>query len=167
MSPTPSTRSTGAAPTWDIFIVLFFIIAVFLYGLSLGRDRILVVLSSIYMAYAVVMSAPFLMNLSGNFAFEAAAFLVVFLLVFFLVSHTALGKVFGSLTAGKLWQVLLFSILHVGLLVSLTLTFLPPESVQALHPLTQKIFASDLARFAWVVAPILAMVFFSGDPARD
>src|SRR3990167_1770098 len=55
-----------AAPTWDLFIVLFFIVTVFLYGMSLGRDRIIVILVSIYMALAVVSNAPFLGKMSQD-----------------------------------------------------------------------------------------------------
>jgi hypothetical protein len=152
-----------AAPSWDVFIIAFFVVAVFLYGLSLGRDRLIVILVSIYMALAVVANAPAMARLEGNFALKAVSFIGIFLLLFFLVSRTSLGKVFSNLAAGKLWQVLLFSILQVGLLVSITLSFLPPESAGALHPLTRTIFATDMARFVWVVSPIAAMVFFTGD----
>lgn len=151
------------SPTWDVFIVLFFVVTVFLYGISLGRDRILVILVSIYMALAVVSNAPFLMRSGTNFALRATIFIGVFLLLFFLVSRTALTKIFGSLASGKLWQVLLFSTLQVGLLVSITLSFLPPEAIEVLHPITRTIFASSIGRFGWVSAPIVAMIFFTGD----
>src|SRR5512143_4108673 len=69
-----------AAPTWDLFIVLFFVVTVFLYGLSLGRDRIIVILVSIYMALAVVSNAPYIGSLRTTdnsdqyFAFRLAIF---------------------------------------------------------------------------------------------
>jgi hypothetical protein len=152
-----------ATPSWDIFIVILFVITVFLYGISLGRDRIIVIMMSIYMALAVVSNAPFINHMQGAFALKAAAFIGIFLALFFLVSRTSLNKIFGNLAAGKLWQVMLFSILHVGLLVSITFSFLPPESTNGLYPITRTIFASDMSRFAWIVAPILAMVFFTKD----
>jgi hypothetical protein len=157
------TRINWAAPSWDLFIVLFFIVTVFLYGMSLGRDRIIVILVSIYMALAVVSNAPILgkldanVNLGNFFAFKVTTFLGLFVLLFFLMSRSALLKTFGSLAAGRWWQVLLFSVFHVGLLVSITMSFLPGEAVNHLAPLTQKLFASDNARFAWIVAPILGM----------
>ena len=43
------TNINWAAPSWDLFIILFFIVAAFLYGLSLGRNRVIVILVSIYM----------------------------------------------------------------------------------------------------------------------
>ncbi|MEY4744372.1 MAG: hypothetical protein RL272_317 [Candidatus Parcubacteria bacterium] len=159
----------GAAPTWDLYIVLFFLVTVFLYGMSLGRDRIIVILVSIYMALAVVSNAPILgkldasINLGQFFAFRVTTFLGIFVLLFFLLSRSALLKTFGSLAAGKWWQVLLFSVFHVGLLVSITLSFLPPDAIGHLAPATQRIFASDMGRFFWIVAPIFGMAMLKGD----
>src|SRR5687767_4847400 len=92
-----------ASPSWDLFIVLFFLVTVFLYGMSLGRDRIIVILVSIYMALAVVSNAPILgkldatVNLGQFFAFRVTTFLGIFVLLFFLLSRSALLKTFGSL----------------------------------------------------------------------
>lgn len=152
-----------STPSWDIFIVIFFVVTVFLYGISLGRDRIIVILMSIYMALAVVSAAPFINRLEDGTALKATSFIGIFLTLFFLVSRTSLNKIFGNLATGKLWQALLFSIMHVGLLVSITMSFLPPASTAGLSPMTQRVFVSEIARFAWIIAPILAMVFFTKD----
>lgn len=158
-----------AAPTWDLFIVLFFLITVFLYGLSLGRDRIIVILVSIYMALAVVSNAPLIgeaagsINLGQSFAFRVTSFLGIFVLLFFLLSRSALTKTFGGLAAGSWWQVLVFSTFHVGLLVSITLSFLPSDAVGHLAPITRQIFASDTGRFFWIVAPIFAMTLLKSE----
>ena len=47
-------------PTWDLFIILFLFVGAFLYGLTLGRDRIILVLISVYMALTVLRAMPFL-----------------------------------------------------------------------------------------------------------
>ena len=153
-----------SSPTWDLFIILFFLVFSLLYGLSLGRDRILVIIVSIYMALAVVSNAPLLgtfnadINLSQYFAFKITTFLGIFVLLFFLLSRSALLKTFGNLAAGTWWQVLVFSVFHVGLLVSITLSFLPPDAIGHLAPFTRQLFASDGGKFFWVIAPIIAMV---------
>jgi hypothetical protein len=158
-----------AAPTWDLFIVLFFIVTVFLYGMSLGRDRIIVILVSIYMSLAVVSNAPFLnrlhadINLGQYFAFKITTFLGIFVLLFFLLSRSALLKTFGSLAAGTWWQVMAFSVFHVGLLVSITLSFLPSDAISHLAPITQQVFASDAGKFLWIVAPIFGMTLLKED----
>ncbi|RJO59098.1 hypothetical protein C4546_03800 [Candidatus Parcubacteria bacterium] len=158
-------------PSWDLFIIMFFVIAAFLYGLSLGRDRIIVIMVSIYMALAVVNTAPFLTNtvitLQTPFVIKISVFLGVFVALFFLLSRSALLRTIAASEAqGKWWQVLVYSILHVGLLVSVVLNYLNPEAVAKLAPLTQKIFASPNAKFIWIIAPIVAMILFGGAAAE-
>ncbi|MDD5342194.1 MAG: hypothetical protein PHI73_02570 [Patescibacteria group bacterium] len=166
-----STSSTFIAnidwskPTWDLFIVLFFIIASFLYGLSLGRDRILVILVSIYMSLAVVNTAPYISNFSTEvginqfFVIRISMFLGVFIVLFLLLSRSALLQTIASSDKkGGFFQIMIFSILHVGLLISITLSFLPDSSLNSLSPLTKTIFASEVGRFVWIVAPIVLMI---------
>lgn len=162
-----------AQPSWDLFIILFFIVAAFLYGLSLGRDRVIVILISVYMALAVVNTAPFIGNYQANFAVDnfigvrISTFVGVFIALFFLMSRSALLSTVASSDArGSWWQVLLFSFLHVGLLISITLSFLPAGAAAHLAPLTQKIFVEDIGRFIWIIAPILAMVMIKGGAAE-
>ncbi|OIO52737.1 MAG: hypothetical protein AUJ19_00455 [Parcubacteria group bacterium CG1_02_58_44] len=155
-----------ATPTWDLFIVIFFIVTVFLYGMSLGRDRIIVILVSIYMALAVVSNIPVVSSAGGSanvlvgnlFVLKVTSFLGLFVLLFFLLSRSALMRTFGNMANGSWFQVFLFSIFHVGLLVSITLSFLPPDAVGHLAPITRTIFASDWAKFAWIVAPVASMM---------
>lgn len=161
-----------AQPTWDLFIILFFIVAGFLYGLSLGRDRIIVILISVYMALAVVNSAPYIGNFTADigvnqfFAFRVSTFVVAFVALFFFMSRSALlNTIASSDSRGSWWQILLFSFLHVGLLISIILSFLPPGATGHLAPLTQKIFVQDTGRFVWILAPILAMVLIKGGAA--
>ncbi len=155
-------------PTWDLFIVLFFLVAAFLYGLSLGRDRIVVILVSIYMALAVINTAPKEVIVPNFFVLRISAFLGVFLVLFFLLSRSALiHSIAASDSKGPWWQVILFSVLHVGLLISITVSFLPDTAVATLSPITRKIFAEDLASFLWILAPILAMIVIRGGASKD
>lgn len=155
-------------PSWDLFIYMFFVIAAFLYGMSLGRDRIIVIMVSIYMALAVVNSAPFLGNITtitinAPVAIKIGVFLGIFVLLFFFLSRSALLRTIASSDdKGKWYQVLIYSILHVGLLVSVTLNYLPKNAVDKLAPLTKFIFATPNARFGWIIAPIIAMILFGG-----
>ena len=154
-----------AAPTWDVFILLFFIVGALLYGLSLGRDRIIVILVSMYMALAVASNTPELakldqqMSSSGNSIVRVSFFLIVFVAVFFLISRSSLLKSLGGSTAPRSWwQTILFSILQVGLLITIILSFLPTTMTQNLSPLTQQIFMSDNGKSAWMLLPIIFMV---------
>ncbi len=162
-------------PSWDLFIILFFIAAAFIYGMSLGRDRIVVILVSIYMALAVVNYAPYLEKFSGSVGLESifvvkiSTFVITFLGLFFLLGRSALMRTIagGRNDDGNILQVLVFSFLHIGLLISVTLSFLPIELSAHLAELTRKFFVGDIARFFWVVSPILAMIVFGRSPRRQ
>jgi len=159
------TSLNWANPTWDVFILLFFIVGALLYGLSLGRDRVIVILVGIYMALAVVTNAPILntlnvaLNLNDNYVLKISFFLGIFVVVFFLLSRSALLKTIGRSGApGSWWQTIVFSILQVGLLISVTFNFLPREMTQGLTDMTKTIFMSDQGRSAWMILPILFMI---------
>jgi len=152
-------------PSWDLFILLFFVIASLVYGISLGRDRIIVILVSIYMALAIVNYIPFInaftarISINDAFALRVSVFLGVFILLFFFLSHSALLRTLGHAAAqGPLWQVMIFSFLHVGLLISVTLSFFPNDLAGVLSSTTQAFFVSDIAKAVWVSMPLLAMV---------
>jgi hypothetical protein len=155
-----------SAPTWDLFILLFFLIGALLYGLSLGRDRVIIILVSVYMALAVVSNTPVLskinlltLNLNDNSVLKITVFLGLFVALFFLLSRSALLRTIGSSTApGSWWQTILFSILQVGLLISITLSFLPKDITQGLSDGTKQVFMSDYGRSAWMTMPIFLMV---------
>ncbi|XOU94592.1 MAG: hypothetical protein ACNFW9_00835 [Candidatus Kerfeldbacteria bacterium] len=165
-------------PTWDLFIILFFIVAAFLYGLSLGRDRIIVILVSIYMSLAIIEHAPFLNSewlhdwingvVNQFFVFQISAFLILFIVLFLVITRSALMKTIASSdTAGPWWQVLLYSTLHVGLLVSIVLSYLPADTVeQVLAPLTKQVFTTEVAQSVWILSPVVAMIAFKGTGSR-
>lgn len=162
-----------ATPTWDLFIVLFFIVGALLYGLSLGRDRIIVILVSIYMGLAVVSNAPYIQNFNAeltinqNFVIKIGMFLGVFVLLFFLLSRSALLKTLGSNAGGSWWQVIAFSFLQCGLMISVTLSFLPAGATENLSDFVQQSFLSDPARFCWLVLPIVLMAFVKGKKKEE
>ncbi len=153
-------------PSWDMFIILFFIVASLMYGVSLGRDRLLVILVSIYMSLAVVKYVPFItnfdasVNINDAFALRVSVFLGIFIFLFFLLSQSALMRTLGvNSEQGPMWQVILFSILHVGLLISVTLSFFPTEASDVLSPLTRTLFVGDAAKAFWVLLPVFSMAF--------
>jgi hypothetical protein len=159
-------------PSWDVFIILFFVVASFLYGLSLGRDRIIIILVSIYMSLAVVQALPdFVLKITLNqqVAFQITAFISLFVVLFFLVSRSALMRTLGASASndGTWLQTIVFSILHVGLLISITMSFLPLELLQNVAPLTQHIFTGQWEKFAWIAAPMIAMIVFGSRKTGD
>ncbi len=157
------------AQTWDAFILLSFLVAALLYGMSLGRNRIIIIMLAVYMTLAVVSAVPDLVlddRLNTGGAFQAVAFITVFIILFFLISRSSLLIEFENTSIkGGLVSTGVFSLLHIGLLLAIAFSFIPSTFLEERAPFTQSIFASEWAFFAWIIAPIVAMVVF-GREAR-
>lgn len=156
--------------TWDIFLAGFFVVGALLYGVSLGKDRIISMMVSIYMALAIVATLPdFVLNIkiNSNFTLQITAFIAVFLLLFFMLSRQAVWNSLSPSSDGKWWQVLLFSFLHVGLLVAVTMSFLPAEVLAKFSDFVVYAFTDQWTYFGWIVAPVLAMIFVGRSNSDD
>ena len=151
------------APTWDLFLILFFVMGAFIYGFSLGRDRIIVILVSVYMSLAVVDKIPMFNGqaeivLSDVFAFKITSFFVLFLFLFFFFARSGLLRTIAiGDNRGRWYQVVVFSILQIGLIISIAMSFLPVDFLAKFSEQIRWVFNSDVARFFWLVTPILAM----------
>ncbi len=152
-------------PTWDVIILLFFIISVLIYSFTLGRDRIVAILISTYLAWAVALNFPYVDELTelikntGIGLWQVSSFLLVFIFLFFFLSRSRMLQSLSSF-GGSWWQVIIFSLLQVGLMMSIILSLLAPEALTHLSPFTKIVFLDDLGRFCWTVLPILSLVFF-------
>ncbi|MFH0818940.1 MAG: hypothetical protein V1898_03025 [Patescibacteria group bacterium] len=150
-------------PSWDLFLVGFFIIGALLYGISLGKDRIIAILVSIYMALAVVHALPdFILNvkLNDNYTLQITAFISIFVILFFLLSRSAVLNSIDTSQQGKWYQVIIFSVLHIGLLISVSLSFMPEAFINQFSTTTRYVFTDQWTAFAWIIAPIVAMLLF-------
>ncbi len=151
-----------SSPSWDLFILLLFATGVLLYGITMSRDRILVTLISIYMSVAVIYNTPYLANkglsVGETFSLKVVLFIFLFIFLFYVLSRSPLLYALAGQDGG-LFQTVLFSLLHVGLLVSVVLSFLPGNVLSAFAPITRIIFTSDFGQFFWIMLPILTMAF--------
>ena len=156
------TSLSSSIAGFDVFILGFFLVGSALYGLSLGRVRIVGVLVATYIAFAIAMYAPFLssmahaMHIADVYA-KIAVFFVFFALTFVQFFRRSLFSALGG--SSRWWQTSLLSVLQVGLLISLTLTLLPPEMADGLSGLTKSVFLSDVGRGIWLVLPLLGILF--------
>lgn len=164
-----------AAPTWDLFIILFFVVAAFLYGLSLGRNRVIIILISIYISLAIVKTAPYLdgfsteVSLNNSSVFQVTVFVGLFVVLFFLLTRGALMRTIAAKNSQGVWyQSILFSFFQCGLMLSIILSYLPQEMLNDhVSKNMQSLFISDPAMFFWLVAPILVMVVIRKKKEED
>lgn len=155
-------------PTWDLFIYLFFAVAVVMFALTLGRQRIVSVLLSVYLSLVVVNYLPYInkaweevdLNL-GVFAFRLSGFAIVFVVAFFILSRSTI--LYEAAGAGRgIISAIIFSFLFVGMLLSIVLGFLPASAQGVFSEFTRQIFTSEVAKFVWLIMPMAAMAVLRG-----
>ena len=154
------------APSWDLIIGLFFVVFVLLYGLSLGKERSLVMLASTYIGYAVASNLPFIddalsksINLGSVQTLKLAVFLITMVSLFVLFARTG---VFGGGGGQSVILTMVLSIFHVGLFISIVFSFLPLDFVEQFSTFIKIVFDSDLAHFVWLLAPVFGLYLAKG-----
>ncbi|MHB8871002.1 MAG: hypothetical protein ACYC5G_00900 [Candidatus Doudnabacteria bacterium] len=152
-------------PSWDAFIFFFWAIVAVIYSFSAGRGRIISILVAVYMSELLVIQAPFLSTAVGD-QFGLALYLgrLITFLVLFGFFFLVLSKfVFRTSVENRRWGSwifsLFFAVLQVGFLISVILSFLPPELKSSFAPLVKFVFISDTSNFIWLLLPIAFLVF--------
>lgn len=153
-------------PSWDLFIILFWLVVSVIYAFSAGRGRILSILVSVYMAKLLVIEAPFLnklvnekLNIVTVSLQQLATFGVLFMLLFFFLSKYGFKTAAEGKSAGSLIFGIAFSVLQIGLLINIVLTFMPPHVQISFSPLVKMLFIGTTASFVWLILPVLFLVF--------
>jgi hypothetical protein len=153
-------------PSWDLFIILAWLVVAVIYAFTAGRGRIINILVSVYMAKLLTLQAPFLTNaISGKLPNSLASLqqLVVFVLLFivlfiFLGRYAFRASVDSRRMVGSLFFGLIFAILQIGLLINIILTLLPGVAQADFSGLIQTVFIKDPASFVWLIAPLVYLI---------
>ena len=151
----------------DWILLLIFLAVALVYGLSMGRSRLVVVTLGIYFSFILTRAIPwkqltFLgIKEAPTSTVQIFIFLALILGFYFLIPHSALRsalKLQGRRRSGW-WPVLILSILQIGLILEVVIGFLPAKVVAGLSPLAQLIFSGPIAQFCWLLLPISAIMF--------
>ena len=149
-------------PTWDVLLLLFFFAAVFVYGLMVGRNRIIVLLFASYPATLIneYIKYPdsFLenLNIAQEIFFKSFVFFVLAILIYWILKKSGFSR---KELNKKTTQVLFLSFLNVGLWANVVFGYalvLKPEIIK-LAPLNLLLFGSNSAHFIWLILPILVL----------
>jgi hypothetical protein len=153
------------SPSWDLFIVLFWLVASVMYAFAAGRGRILSVLVSIYIAKLLVLEAPFLsQNISKHFNItvlymqQLATFAVLFLVLFMFLARYAFKTAADTRHLTSFVFSLVFAFLQIGLLINIVLGFLPDAIRATFSPLIKLVFIDGQANFIWLLLPIVYLI---------
>jgi len=153
--------------TWDWLILLVFLGVALVYGLAMGKNRLVVVMLGIYFSFLLTRAIPWkeLPFLGLKDAPESTTQIFIFLALvigfYFLIPHSALRHAMrlGGRGVAAWWQVLVMSILQIGLILALVIGFLPAKVTAGLSPLSQLVFVGLSAQFLWIFLPIAAIMF--------
>jgi len=147
-----------------LFILLFFFIS-FLYAVIVGKKRVIMIMVSSYFGIVIFQNLyinNFLLkqNLGiSKFIFlKFSVFIGFVAILFFLLYRSILRKIFKNSKTISWWQLLLFGVLQIGLIISIV--FSGVEINEKLFIIFQKIFISDNAKILWLILPVLTMAIF-------
>ncbi|MBU1102763.1 hypothetical protein KJ853_03885 [Patescibacteria group bacterium] len=153
--------------SWDWLVIFVFLAIAFIYGLSMGRNRIAIVILGTYFSFLLTKYFPWSgLSFAGIKGVPASTaqifiFLAIILGFYFLIPHSALGSAMRLRGRGKgnWWQALILSLLQIGLTVAIVINFLSDKIIAGLSPLAKTIFIGPLPFFLWLLLPILAIMF--------
>ena len=159
----------GTASGWDLFIILIFLMAVLVYGFFLGRNRMIILLISSYFSLTIINVLPWSkisslgwlrLEQSPSASLRILVFLGMILLFYFLIPRSVLSSTLRIKKRGDAsWlQLFILSIVQIGLLAVVILSFLPIEAITDFSPLVKKVFIGLEAQFIWLTLPILTIV---------
>lgn len=156
-------------PSWDMFIMLFFI-ALTAYGFLLQRDKAVVTMISIYVALVVtmVLADPIQGFFAGEKAIMNQVFIrssanaftvqtVIFLITIGLISVKS--GIEGRSSDGSMIEIFGFSFLNAALVVSTILFFMDPAKRDAIAASSK--LANILVSYQvwWIVLPVAFLIF--------
>lgn len=156
--------------SWDWLSALVFLAVALAYGLFMGRNRLVVVTLGVYFSFLLTRAIPWTelawlgFKTAPDSTVQIFIFLALVLGFYFVIPHSALryAMKLGGKGGGTWWQILIMSILQIGLILAMVIAFLPAKVTAGLSPLAQLVFVGPAAYFIWLLLPILAIMFLRG-----
>jgi len=153
--------------SWDWVMILFFLAVAFIYGLSMGKNRLVVVIIGTYFSYLLTKYFPWSelgfvgIKTAPSSTVQIFIFLAIILGFYFLIPHSALSSALRlrGRRMASWWQSLILAVLQIGLLLALVISFLSGKIVAGLSSLAKTIFVGPLPVFIWMFLPIIAIMF--------
>ncbi len=156
--------------SWEAVVAGFFIFAVFFYGLSIGRGRLLLFLISIYIAKLLVDSFVYVDYLADIFdgrvfSIYLGLFIVAYILTFIILDKSVL-KIRLSTREYPIGKLLVLSTMIVILLANIVFTYLPPSVALSVKSGAAKFFVGDTAFFWWFLVSLFSILLLKRKKKR-
>lgn len=145
------------ALTQDISLLIVIALLSFVFGMFIGRYKLITILINIYVAFAIIMVVP------SRYLVDYVYKLIFFLagvIILTLISKRLFEIYISGSGSGFLWRVFMMSFLEVVFLISIILSIVPKKiALGYISPTAYIYLASDNARLVWMIIP-LAFMFF-------
>jgi hypothetical protein len=138
-------------------VTLFLVVALFsfIFGIFIGRYKLITILINMYVAVAIMSMVP--AKIATEYSFKLIGFFAIIIIL------TLIGKkmfeiyISGS-GSGFLWRVFVMSFLEVVFLISYVLAIIPKKlALGYVSPSAYGYLASENARLFWTVLPLVFM----------
>ena len=158
----------GFSPAFDTLAILFLAITSFFYGVTIGRKRLITILTGTYLAFSVYTVFPFKYLFLSKDNSPSSQFFISVALFFGLLAvicaglGSSRGQSFLSFRRnglGSWWYIFVSSLLQVGIIVTIILALFLEKLNIELTPFTTRIFGDGIPRFLWFLAPVIWLSF--------
>lgn len=160
------------SPSWDLFILLAWVAVSVIYAFAAGSGRILTILVSTYMARLLVDEMPFLtqavsdrLSITTGTLQQLVAFTALFIVLFIFLGRYAFNTSADGRKIKAIGFGVGFSVLQIGLLINIIISYLPVGVQENFSELIKFIFLHPNSNFVWLVLPVLYLIilgrFFS------
>lgn len=151
--------------TWDVLVVLGLLALVCAYGITIGKDYVVPLLVSVYVAGFVMLFISYVDWLKGLIEADAGiassiVFFGIFLIIFFILKTNGFFEPYIVPTG---FELITFCLGISGLLVVILVSFLSEETIAGFSPIIRTIFTGDIQSTIWALAPIGLLLLIRGE----
>lgn len=144
-------------------IALFFIFAILLIAITLGKSRMLLALLSLYIAafleahFAYFEKLRQVIKTLPDYWLHFGLFLLIYFIAFGILNHSAL-KHRLTLAESSIFAIILIALVEIGFLASILISYLPPEALKQVPASTIPFFATKNAQFWWALVSLATLL---------
>ncbi|MDD3007031.1 MAG: hypothetical protein PHX30_05660 [Candidatus Pacebacteria bacterium] len=150
-------------PSWDLLVLLTFVVGIYFYLFRYGKDRAFLVLLCSYVSLALIEKLSLIKSATGlhleeNFTNKTALFLVGILVLSWIFSHSDFTFIHRHSTKKAWFQTLVVSFLQIGFIISIIISFLPAVDARNLSIFLKTVFVDNVAQLFWMISPFFAIL---------
>jgi len=152
-----SKLGLSAAMSQNAMLLIFIALVSFVYGMLLGKHKLMTVLINIYVAFAVVSVIPKAMITDYN---EKMLIFLGILVVMTILDKRFFDISFSGAGSGFLFRVFSMSFLEIVLVLSIIFSYTPAKiALTYISSDAYKYLTTDWMPLVWMAAPLVYMFF--------